>query len=118
MKSQLHHVALNVSDLDWYARFFQEIFGMEIRRSTGAAPNRKLWFTEGIQLNESSNVPSGGGACDHISIAVPDVPAAKEAALQAGCTPLPNGAHWFALPNGTKVELMCMEPPALYSRHS
>lgn len=107
MKSQLHHVALNVSGLDWYTQFFQEVFGMEIRKSTGTAPNRKLWFTEGIQLNEVPGAPSGGGACDHISIAVPDVPAAKEAALQAGCTPLPNGAHWFSLPNGVMVELMC-----------
>lgn len=107
MKSQLHHIALNVSDLDWYAYFFKEIFGMKIRKSTGVAPNRKLWFTEGIQLNESPNVTSGGGVCDHVSIAVPDVPATKEAALQAGCMPLPNGAHWFSLPNGVMVELMC-----------
>lgn len=113
MKSQLHHVALNVQDIKWYTSFFQEIFGMEIRKTTGSAPSRKLWFTEGIQLNECQEMPVIGGAYDHVSIAVPDVAETVRAALKAGCTPLPNGAHWFALPNGTMVELMCMESPVL-----
>ena len=109
MKSQLHHVALNVSDLDWYTHFFQEVFGMGIRKTTGTALERKLWFNEGIQLNESPGAPPAGGACDHISIAVPDIPETKEAALKAGCTPLPGKAHWFILPNGVMVELMRLE---------
>ncbi len=111
MKSQLHHAALNVQDIKWYTAFFQEVFGMEIRKTAGAAPAQKIWFVEGIQLNECRETPVVGGAYDHISIAVPDVAGTVDAALKAGCTPLPNGAHWFALPNGVKVELMRMEPP-------
>ena len=106
MGSQLHHVALNVADLPWYAAFFREVFGMTARKAAGAAPGRKLWFAEGIQLNECPEPPSGGSVCDHISIAVPDVAGTVRAALRAGCTHLPNGEHWFALPNGLMIELM------------
>ena len=109
MKSQLHHVALNVHDMNWYASFFQEIFGMEIRKTAGTAPNQKIWFFEGIQLNECQDKPDLGTACDHISIAVPDIARTVDAALKAGCSALPNGEHWFSLPNGVRVELMCTE---------
>lgn len=106
MKPHLHHAALNVADLDWYAAFFQETFAMEVRRTSGEAPARKIWFSEGIQLNECPDAAAAGGACDHISLAVPDVPAYVAAALAAGCTPLPQGAHWLALPNGVRIELV------------
>lgn len=109
MKSQLHHVALNVCDLDWYVRFFQSIFGMGVRKTAGDCPHRKIWFSEGIQLNECGAAPDGEGSCDHISIAVPDIAGTVDAALREGCAPLPEGKHWFALPNGVKIELMRAE---------
>lgn len=108
MKSQLHHAAMNVCDLDWYAGFFQEVFGMEVRKTTGTAPNRKIWFFEGIQLNECLDETAAGRAYDHIAIGVPDIIETAALALERGCTPLPDGSHWFALPNGVKIELMCI----------
>lgn len=61
MKPHLHHAALNVADLDWYAAFFQETFAMEVRRTSGEAPARKIWFSEGIQLNECPDAAAAGG---------------------------------------------------------
>lgn len=113
MKSQLHHVALNVQDIKWYTAFFQETFGMEIRKVAGTSPDQKVWFVEGIQLIECQERPVIGGVYNHISLAVPDITETVSAALKAGCMPLPNGDHWFALPNGTMVELKCMEPHAI-----
>lgn len=112
MKSQLHHVALNVQNIKWYTTFFQEIFGMEIHKTTGTSPNQKVWFIEGIQLIECWEGLVIGSVYNHISLAVPDITKTVDAALKAGCTPLPNGDHWFALPNGTMVELKCMEQQA------
>jgi len=111
MKSKLHHVALNVHDLEWYAAFFQDVFHMEVRKTAGDAPSRKIWLMEGIQLNECQDESDIGNVCDHISIAVPDVAGTVDAALSAGCTTLPNGEHWFSLPNGVMVELMRAELP-------
>ena len=107
MKGYLNHVAIAVDRFEWYRSFFEECFGMEVDRTAKEAPNRVLWFKEGIQLCENLAASSAEAVqlTDHISIGVPDVPAAVAQALSLGCTSLPNGAHWFALPNGVKLEL-------------
>lgn len=106
MKPQLHHAALQTADFDWYVNFFQKVFSMEVRKTSGEAPDRKVWFHEGIQLNEGTPADGPDGAYNHIAIAVPDIPSYAAAALEAGCTPLPQGGHWVMLPNGVKLELM------------
>lgn len=110
MICQLHHIALNIDNLEWYISFFQKIFHMEIRKMIGVAPNRKVWFIEGVQLNECFDLPPGCGIYDHIAFAVPNIKETVEAALQIGCTSLPNKKHWFALPNGIMIELISIEP--------
>lgn len=109
MICQLHHIALNVDDLEWYIDFFQKVFHMEIRKITGAAPSRKVWFTEGVQLNECFDLLSACGIYDHIAFAVPNIEETVKAALQMGCTSLSNKEHWFALPNGQLIELISIE---------
>lgn len=106
MRAQIHHAALNVDPLDWYVSFFETVFGMEVRKTAGKAPHRKVWFHQGIQLNECAAGSGQAGPCDHVSIAVEDVEDTVKAALAQGCTPLPNGANWFVLPNGFPLELM------------
>lgn len=106
MKPKLHHIALNVCDMEWYAALFQEIFHLEIRKREGTAPYRKIWFFEGLQLNECVDIPAQGDICDHISFSTSNIEETVEAALTAGCMPVPNKKNWFALPNGLKVELM------------
>ena len=105
MKSRIHHAALNVADLDWYRAFFEQVFDMTIERVAGEPPSRKIWFLEGIQLDETAEAADVGNIVGHVSIGVEDIPGTVERAVGMGCTRLPNGAHWFALPNGVKMEL-------------
>ena len=91
MRSHIHHVALNVEDLDWYINFFQQVFGMTVQRTRGEAPGRQIWFSEGIQLNEAFAPGEAGNLYDHLSIAVDNIPETVQAACETGCTPLPNG---------------------------
>lgn len=105
MKGTLHHVCIAVKEFDWYQAFFEKVFEMTIQKTAREAPCRQLWFCEGIQLNEDLNAEEKTGLVDHISLRVEDIPQAVKEAVEMGCTPLPNGAHWFALPNGVKIEL-------------
>lgn len=109
MKTQLNHTALNVKDFDWYLKFFQDVFCMEIQRTRGEAPNRQVWMKQGIQLNEVSEDSIPGKLYDHLGFVVEDVKALKELAVLHGCSPLEGKDHWFVLPNGVKVELKPMD---------
>lgn len=51
MAGQVHHVAVNSANFEETVRFFEEVFQMEISRTAGEAPARKLWFRQGIQVN-------------------------------------------------------------------
>ena len=105
MRAWIHHVALNVADFDWYADFFQRVFQMTVERTRGAAPERQLWFREGVQLNECESALECGDVCDHFSLGVDDIPGAVTRAVVAGCARLSEGAHWIELPNGVRLEL-------------
>ena len=110
MKAGIHHAALLTENYQWYTDFFQEVFHMTIARTAGEAPNRQLWFKEGIQINElaqGSEVFPENCACDHISLGVDmDPVAAANLAIQYGCRKAEGkGDHWFVLPNGVMMEL-------------
>jgi len=106
MKPQLHHIAINVKDIDWYCNFFCSVFHMEIRKTAGETPHRQIWFHEGIQLNERNPVADGDNAIDHLSISVDDIDSYCAKAQNNQCTPVPDKRGWFMLPNGLKVELV------------
>lgn len=103
----LNHVALNVKDFDWYVNFFRTVCGMNSYREDDVAPNRKIWFTEGIQLNETTEDLPVKGIYDHFGFHADDVAAFVSAAKAAGCGDVPGKGHWFTLPNGVKVEVKC-----------
>ena len=109
MKGQLHHTALNVTDYNWYVTFFTETFGMTVEKTRGEAPNRQLWFNEGVQINEK---PEGADVCgnisDHIALCVDIDPVeAAGIACEKGCRAAEGRpAHWVALPNGALIELV------------
>lgn len=106
VKGELHHACIAVKEFDKYVELFEELFNMTVNRTQGEAPKRKLWFNENIQINELENDEVNGTSIDHIAIGVDDVKATVCDAFEHGCTPLPNGAHWIALPNGVKLELI------------
>ena len=109
MVSRIHHAAIAVVDFDWYVKFFTDVFHMTVVRTAGEKPVRQLWFDEGIQIVECpvdrpADVPQ---ACDHISIGVDVDPVeAARLAIRHGCMAVEGkGEHWFALPNGVRIEL-------------
>lgn len=106
MSSHLEHVAFNVGNIDWYSKLFQEIFGMNIKKSNGESPNRKIWLSGGIQLIESDT--DGKDNCfDHIAIIVSDVEKYSNMLCEKGCRLSGRGKNWVVLPNDILIELVC-----------
>lgn len=105
MSVYIHHVALKVSDLEWNIQFFEEVFGLKIEKTAGEKPQRKVWFREGIQLNESGHDEPGNGLMDHIGIRTDEEQDVLRKSREFGCMPLQNGENWFQMPNGIKIEL-------------
>lgn len=106
MAAQVHRLAINADHFEETVRFFTEVFQMEISRTAGKKPARKLCFRQGIQVND---VPAGNpasGLYDHIGIQVTDKAEILEKAAAFGCTPVPGKAHWFITPEGIVIELM------------
>lgn len=113
MKVCLNHVAINVTDYEWYKNFFLIICEMNPYREDAAKENmgRKIWFIEGIQINEVEEEMLPQAALDHIGLHSPDVVAFVAQAIEAGCLPHPSHKkkHWFLLPNGVHVEVKTYE---------
>lgn len=106
MSCQLHHVAVNTRNFEETVRFFKELFSMEVTEERGQAPNRKLWFREGIQVNEVLELPTQGSLCDHIGIHVENWEQLRQRAEEMGCAPVPGKPHWFVTPDKLVIELM------------
>ena len=106
MAGRLHHVCVNSVNFEETVRFFQEVFQMEISHTRGTAPSRKLWFQEGIQVNEAAHADSAGNLYDHIGIHVDNKEETLAKARAFGCTILPDKPKWFYTPDGTLIELM------------
>lgn len=105
MSGQVHHVAVNSANFEKTVQFFQELFDMEVLKANGEAPNRKLWFRQGIQVNEVSGIVPGGGVYDHIGIQVSNREQTLAKALSMGCSAI-DGKHWFTAPDHIVIELM------------
>lgn len=107
MAGKLHHMAVNSANFEETVKFFEELFEMEVRKTSGEVPNRKLWFVQGIQVNEVPEIVPGGNLYDHIGIQVDDREATIQKALSMGCKQVEGKpSHWFLSPDGILLELM------------
>ncbi|WP_162011978.1 hypothetical protein [Streptococcus sp. S784/96/1] len=52
MMNRLHHVAIATKKYDWYVEVFSNLFEMEKEKSVNIEGKRKIWFKQGIQINE------------------------------------------------------------------
>ncbi len=105
MGAYIHHAAYYTGELDWYIRFFGQVFGMEAEKQrTGADGLREVWLFGGIQLCETAEAPNGDGRAAHLCLIVDDLEAAREKALAMGCGAMEKH-HWIRLPDGLCVEL-------------
>lgn len=105
MAGKIHHVAVNTANFEQTVLFFQSVFEMEISRTRGAAPNRQLWFRQGIQVNEVPECASATGVYDHIGIAVDNQEEVLRIVPSLGCQIQPGKPHWFLTPDGIMIEL-------------
>ena len=106
MEVQLDHVAVNTANFEETVHFFEELFGMEIDHIKGQAPERKLWFKQGIQINETAQIQPGGNRYDHIGFRVPDWQETRRQAAEMGCAEVAGKPHWFVTPDNLVIELM------------
>lgn len=101
------HVGLKTTDLEASVKFFEEVFGMTVKEVRGEAPSRKLWMDQGLQLNEVAEYSHTQSAFHHLALHVDD----KEEILSKigayGCKKLEGKDHWFAMPDGVLIELIC-----------
>ena len=101
---KIDHVAIKTTNYDKMVKFFEDLFEMTNVRERGEAPNRQVWFREGIQVNEAETYEMNENAYDHFAIKVPDTDAMSKKLRAYGCEELKE--RWFALENGTTLELI------------
>mgnify|MGYP005758636193 FL=1 len=106
MASYLEHMAIRVRDLEWHIRFFEEVFGMPVKKRMGEAPNRKVWLEGGIQLNETTEFDGPEGRADHLGIMTDDVEGALDRAYARGVREMKQGKNWIELPDGLCIEVI------------
>lgn len=104
--TELDHVALRTTEFDRTKAFFEDIFEMRCYRESGEAPHRIIFYLEGLQLNEVTEVQSGENVFDHISIGVADVAATMKKVGEKYPDCRLEKDHWVVLPDGqTRIEL-------------
>lgn len=104
---QLHHVAIAVKEYDKYVALFSSL-GLSIQRETGVAPNRQLWFEEGIQIKEIELFDGVDGLdyIDHIALGTDNSENVIKIAIENDCSMIEERENWFKLPNKINIELM------------
>ncbi len=113
MGAYIHHAAYYTGELEWYLRFFREVFGMELQKErTGADGLREVWLMGGIQLCQSRERQLSDGRGAHLCLIVEDLESAREKALAMGCSEMPKH-HWVRLPDGLCLELFEAAPGAV-----
>ena len=67
----MDHAAINVRDLDWNIRFFEDVFGYTVTKE-GTADNgrRQVWISGGLQLVPADEAAAEGGIMNHIAFTV------------------------------------------------
>lgn len=103
----IDHISIDVKNIAEYTRFFEDVFGMNVRRVKGPAESPdSVWLDGGIQLIRVENPSQENGRYHHLAFQVMSVDAVLEKAKLYGAVPVPGkGHHWFMLPNGIKFEL-------------
>lgn len=107
-KYEVDHVCILTKDLEKTVKLFEDVFGMEVFKTAGQAPTRKIWMDGGVQINEAVEFEPIGGM-DHLAIDVPEAEHEEvcKKAFEYGCTQVPGlkEYQWIYLPEGQMVEL-------------
>ncbi len=104
MKAYIEHAAYNVDNMDWYLKFFEEVFELVPYRERSTNGLREVWLNGGIQLCESAEKQDQDGRCSHLCLLVEGLDEVRERALAFGAAPMPKH-HWIRLPDGMQLEM-------------
>ena len=100
---KVDHTAIKVSDVDWYVRFFDDVFGMTQIRADRPENPSQVWLSGGIQLVAEDKSVRNDGILHHLGLVVDDPDAIS---LKISIWNVEEiKPNWFALPNGLKLEL-------------
>lgn len=105
-KAYIEHVAVYVTDIDWYIEFFEHTLNFTERmRKEEAGQPRQVWLYGGIQLIE---VPEnqGAGKLGHLGIMAEDQQGALAKIRTYDVKPMPQGDNWLELPDGLCLEIL------------
>jgi catechol 2,3-dioxygenase-like lactoylglutathione lyase family enzyme len=117
----LDHVNIRTRDVAASARFYTELFDLEVRNAPGPmAPGRALWICdrEGraiihlVQHNDEKGAPGPTGPIDHVALnctgKLEVIERLKQRGLECGVFDLPNGGRSLVFtrdPHGITIEL-------------
>lgn len=103
----LEHAAFRVRDIGWHIRFFEALFGWQVRQVEGDAAAPKQAWIGGMQLIAMPDFDGTEGRVNHLGVRCADVEAAMAIAYSfEGVTADPRGRNWLTLPEGFVVELL------------
>ncbi|WP_161979959.1 VOC family protein [Streptococcus sp. S784/96/1] len=107
MMNRLHHVAIATKKYDWYVEVFSNLFEMEKEKSVNIEGKRKIWFKQGIQINEVVDSSQLNGKLDHIALMVSNIEKLVGDAKSYGIQKMEQSGYWLQFPDGLSIE--CFE---------
>lgn len=103
--SSLHHVALNVTDIEDKVNLFKNVFGMKITLLDGDPEHPKqVWFDGGIQLISCPDCHECSLA--HVALTSGELECDTVGLETFGASQLPRGNNWFRFRDHLVIELM------------
>lgn len=100
----MDHIAIRAQSIEWYVRFFSDVFGTEIVKTNG---EDQVWLSNGLQLNRSSgSIDMNHGLLDHIAIRTEDLYDCLRKARKYDIKTMDRGDNWIVLPTGLCIELL------------
>ncbi len=104
---KLDHVALNVTDIEWYWSFFESVFGMNIVKKKAENGLRKIWFQEGIQLIETDTEHiDKGNFLNHIAIKADDKETIYRRLNKLSEVKCIKSDNWFCVKDNLIIEIV------------
>jgi catechol 2,3-dioxygenase-like lactoylglutathione lyase family enzyme len=105
----MEHAAIYVRDIDWYIKYFRDVFGMEIiEKEERDGELKQVWLHGGVQLAVSPGFEIGDPQTQgvpHIGIMTENVELAIEASRERGARPVEGKENWVWLPDGVALEI-------------
>ena len=101
---KINHIAFSTTKFDDFRLLLLNI-GFTIKKESGYAPLRQMWFNEGIQLIESS-VSDNDLILDHIAFENNCINTMIDKATSLGCSINSRGSNWLNLTNKVLIEFV------------